>query len=84
MQARQEITQKCRYLADNIADELKVAADKSISAVLATYEEPFKQEIAEHKAEGEQIGNDIIKLRDIHNSYDQLRVELGAKDNCRN
>ncbi|MBO4400539.1 MAG: 50S ribosome-binding GTPase [Selenomonadaceae bacterium] len=79
MQARQEIGQKCRYLADNIADELKTAADASVTEILAKYEEPFKTEIASRKAEGEQISADILKLREIHNEYDLLRVELGAR-----
>ena len=79
MQARQEIGQKCRYLADNIADELKTAADASVTEILAKYEEPFKKEIANRKAEGEQVSGDILKLREIHNEYDLLRVELGAR-----
>lgn len=79
MQARQEIGQKCRYLADNIADELKTAADASITEILTKYEEPFKNEIANRKAEGEQVSGDILKLREIHNEYDLLRVELGAR-----
>ena len=79
MQARQEIGQKCRYMADNLADELKTAADASVTEILAKYEEPFKKEIANRKAEGEQVSGDILKLREIHNEYDLLRVELGAR-----
>ena len=79
MQARQEIGQKCRYLADDIADEFKNAADSSIAEILAKYEEPFKNEIANRKAEGEQVSADILKLREIFNEYDLLRVELGAR-----
>lgn len=79
MQARQEIGQKCRYLADNLADELKTAADASVTEILAKYEEPFKKEIANRKAEGELVSGDILKLREIQNEYDLLRVELGAR-----
>ena len=79
MQARQEIGQKCRYLADNIADELKTAANDSVTEILAKYEEPFKTEIANRKAEGEAVSGDILKLREICNEYDLLRVELGAR-----
>lgn len=78
-QARQEVMQKCRYLAANLADELKNAADKSIKEILSTYEEPFKAELEKRKSEGEQIGNDIVKLREIYNEYDLLCVELGAR-----
>ena len=79
MQARQELNQKCRYLADNLADELKTAADNSVKEILAEYEKPFKAEIEARKAEGEQVTNDILSLRELHDEYDLLRVELGAR-----
>lgn len=79
MQARQEIGQKCRYLAGDLADELKTAANSAVAEILAKYEEPFKNEIANRKAEGEQVSGDVLKLREIHNEYDLLRVELGAR-----
>ena len=78
-QARQELNQKCRYLADNLADELKTVADKSIAEILAQYEAPFKSEIEKRKNENEELGSDILTLREIVNEYDLLRVELGAK-----
>lgn len=79
MQARQELNQKCRYFADNLSDEFKVAADNVVKKILADYEAPFKNEIAKYKAEGEQITNDVLALRDIYDEYDLLRVELGAR-----
>ncbi|MBQ9486865.1 MAG: 50S ribosome-binding GTPase [Selenomonadaceae bacterium] len=78
-QARQEIMQKCRYLTANLADELKQAADNAVTETLSAYEEPFKAELKKRKSEGEQIGNDIVQLREIYNEYDLLRVELGAR-----
>lgn len=79
MQARQELNQKCRYLADNLADELKTAADNSVKEILADYEEPFKTEIEVRKAESAQAANDILNLRELYNEYDLIRVELGAR-----
>lgn len=79
MQARQELNQKCRYLADNLADELKTAADNAVNEILAGYEKPFKEEIEIRKAESAQAANDILKLRELNNEYDLLRVELGAR-----
>lgn len=79
MQARQELNQKCRYLADNLADELKTAADNSVKEILADYEEPFRTEIEVRKAESAQTANDVLKLRELYNEYDLLRVELGAR-----
>ena len=79
MQARQELNQKCRYFADNLADDLKTAADKSVTEILSGYEKPFKAEIAARRTENEQVAADILTLREIHNEYDLLRVELGAR-----
>ena len=79
VQARQELNQKCRYFADNIADDLKSTADKSIAEILTKYEEPFKAELKNLKDDAAGIGNDIIKLRELYNEYDLVCVELGAK-----
>lgn len=79
MQARQELNQKCRYLAENVADELKNAADNGIAETLAKYEEPFKNSLQARQNENEQLGNDIVKLRELFNEYDLLCVELGGK-----
>lgn len=79
MQARQELNQKCRYLAENVAEELKNAADNGIAETLAKYEEPFKNSLQARQNENEQLGNDIVKLREIFNEYDLLCVELGGK-----
>ena len=78
-QARQELNQKCHYLADNIASDLKSAIDDSIMEILAKYEEPFKTELANRKTEDENLSNDIVKIREIFNEYDLLCVELGAR-----
>ena len=79
MQARQELSQKCHYLADKLAEELKTATNAAVAEILAKYEEPFKTEIESRKTEDEQIAYDIATLRAIHNEYDLLRVELGAR-----
>lgn len=79
MQARQELNQKCRYLAEELADDLKSAADSGIAETLAMYEEPFKAEIAARKSETAQVADDVLKLRELLNEYDLLRVELGAR-----
>ena len=78
-QARQELNQKCLYMAENIAEELKTAADDGISETLAKYEEPFKNNLQNAKNENEQRGNDILQLRELFDEYDRLCVELGGK-----
>ena len=75
-QARQELNQKCFYLADKLATELKNSVDNSIKEVLDKYEEPFKMEIANRKAEGQKVADDVNKLREVYNEYDLLRAEL--------
>ena len=79
MQARQELNQKCLYLADNIAEELKSAADTGIAETLAKYEEPFKNSLKERQNENEQLSSDIVQLRELFNEYDLICVELGGK-----
>ena len=78
-QARQEVNQKCYYLAATFADELKKAADTSITETLTEYEKPFKSELENRKNEGEKIADDIVKIREIYNEYDLICVELGAR-----
>ena len=79
MQARQELNQKCRYMADKLADELKAAADGGVAEALAKYEEPFKAEIESRQAQDEQVSADVVALRELCNEYDLIRVELGAR-----
>lgn len=79
MQARQELNQKCRYMADKLADELKFAATDGVAEALAKYEEPFKAEIESRKAQDEQVSADVVALRELCNEYDLIRVELGAR-----
>lgn len=80
MQARQELNQKCRYMADKLADELKATTSRNVEEVLASYEEPFKEEIARRKDSGSHAADDAIELRAIKDEYDQLlRNELRAR-----
>ena len=79
MQARQELNQKCRYMADKLADELKTATDSGVAEALAKYEEPFKSEIESRRAKDEQVTADVVTLRELCNEYDLIRVELGAR-----
>ena len=79
MQARQELKQKCHYLAENIADELKTTSNDSITEILKKYEEPFRAELEKRKNEGNRLSNDIKDLRELFNEYDLLGVELGSR-----
>ena len=47
MQARQELGQKCLYLADKLADEMKESANKAVNEILSLYEKPFRAELEE-------------------------------------
>ena len=78
MQARQELNQKCYYLADNLASEMKELTNKSIIDTLAVYEEPFIAELTKCKENGRQIMDDVAKLRTLYDEYDVLRAELGG------
>lgn len=78
-QARQELNQKCLYLADNLAGELKASANESVTEILSQYEIPFREEIDARRADGQQLMADIESLRALYNEYDLLRVELGDR-----
>lgn len=77
-QARQEINQKCLYWVDNLADELKSAANQAIKETLNTYEEPFRKELENRREQGAECMNDVAALRSLCNEYHQLLVELGG------
>ena len=77
-QARQEINQKCLYWVDNLADELKSAANQAIKETLNTYEEPFRKELENRREQGAERMNDVAALRSLCNDYHQLLVELGG------
>ena len=79
MQARHELNQKCLYLADKLATELKADADKAVNESLSLYETPFRAELVERQKKGAQIIADVDKLRIIKGEYDLLRVELGGR-----
>ena len=78
-QARQDLNQKCLYMADKLADELKTSADAGLTELLDKYVEPFKAELAQRKDEGARTADDAEKLRALKDEYDQLCVELGAR-----
>lgn len=77
-QARQEINQKCLYWVDNLADELKSAANQAIKETLSTYEAPFRKELEKRREQGAERMNDVAALRSLCNDYHQLFVELGG------
>ena len=77
-QARQEINQKCLYWVDNLADELKSAANQAIKETLSTYEAPFRKELEKRREQGAERMNDVAALRSLCNEYHQLLVELGG------
>mgnify|MGYP002625686557 CR=1 FL=1 len=78
MQARQELNQKCRYMADNLADEMKNAVNKSLGNAIEGYEQTFKEELARHESDEHKRANDIGELRGIIEEYDHLAGELGG------
>ncbi len=79
VQARQELNQKCLYLADKLATELKADAHKAVNESLSIYETPFRTELAERRKQGAQIIADVDKLRALKDEYDLLRIELGGR-----
>ena len=77
-QARQELDQKCLYMANNVARSLKENVGKVMREILTEYEEPFKAAIEARKKNGDALMDDAEKVRALKDEYSAIRVELGG------
>lgn len=78
MQKRQELNQKCSYMASNVARSLKESVGKTIKESLAEYEAPFKAEIEARKTKGDVLMADAEQIRNLKNEYSAIRIEIGG------
>ena len=77
-QARQELQQKCHYLAEDLSDQLSLNMEHIISDIFQQYEQPCKDEIKKNNNAFHEHMKDLVSLRDIYQSYEKIRLELGA------
>lgn len=78
LQARQELQQRCQYLAEGIGDKIRLEAEKILSRIIDEAQLPFKEQAQKSRDEAHKRILDLDNLRDLYNEYDVLRMELGA------
>lgn len=78
-QARQELQQKCKYMAEDVADQLILAINKALQDVTTTIEAPIREKIAKSKSDTFANTQALQKLRVIDQQYDELRGQLGDR-----
>ena len=78
LQARQELQQRCQYLAEGIGDKIRLEAEKVLSRIIDEAQLPFKEQAQKSRDEAHKRILDLDNLRDLYNEYDVLRMELGA------
>ena len=78
MQARQELNQKCIYIANNIARSLKENAIEAMKETLEKCEKPFREELENRKNKGAALMDDVERVRALKGEYSSVRIELGG------
>lgn len=75
-QAREELAQKCMYMAEDLADTFKVDVDASLLKISDQIARPFKEQQKNLQVVGQQYQVDIAVLREIADQYHVLRSRL--------
>ena len=77
IQARQDLRQKCEYMAEEVADELALGTKEVINSIMGAVEGKFQQVLQRHKDVMNARSNDIAALRDIDAEYNNIINMLG-------
>lgn len=77
IQARQDLRQKCEYMAEEVADELALGTKEVINNIMGAVEGKFQQVLQRHKDVMNARSNDIAALRDIDAEYNNIINMLG-------
>ena len=72
-QAREELAQKCMYMAADLADNFKIAIDSSLQVVAEEIAKPFKEESKRMKRISGNLQADLNTLREAADSYNALQ-----------
>lgn len=72
-QAREELAQKCMYMAADLADNFKIAIDSSLQVVAEEIAKPFKEESKRMKRISGNLQTDLNALREAADSYNALQ-----------
>lgn len=77
IQARQDLRQKCEYMAEEVADELAIGTREVINNIMGAVEGKFQEVLQRHKEVMNARSNDIAALRDIDAEYNNIINMLG-------
>ena len=77
IQARQDLRQKCEYMAEEVADELAIGTKEVINNIMGAVEGKFQEVLQRHKEVMNARSNDIAALRDIDAQYNNIINMLG-------
>lgn len=77
LQARQELQQRCQYLAEGLGEKIRLEAEKVLSQIIDEAQLPFKEQAQKSKNDAQKRILDLDNLRDLYNEYEVLRMELG-------
>lgn len=78
LQARQDLKQKCEYIAEDIADELPLSMKKIVNDVIGALEKSFREKLEERKVAVDSHSRDLERLRNIREQYHLLGMRLGG------
>ena len=77
IQARQDLRQKCEYMAEGVADELTLRTKEMINHVMDAVEGKFKEALQRHQEVMNKRSKDIAALRKIDAAYNNILNMLG-------
>ncbi|WP_303816597.1 GTPase [Acidaminococcus timonensis] len=75
-QAREELSQRCRYVAESFADEVKIQIESDLLNVFNSIEMPIKEANGKLKTKDRKIQEDIAALHEILSDYHKLEGQL--------
>jgi predicted GTPase len=75
-QAREELSQRCRYVAESFADEVKIQIESKLLDVFKSIEMPIKEANGRLKEKDRESQEDMAAMHEILNEYHKLEGQL--------
>lgn len=78
LQARQDLQQRCQYLAEDLGDTIRMEVDQIINQIMDDVQRPFEEQAKGSKGAAEQRLQTLNALRALASEYEAVYYELGA------
>ncbi|MCI7194114.1 GTPase [Acidaminococcus fermentans] len=75
-QAREELSQRCRYVAESFADEVKIQIESYLLDVFKSIEMPIKEASGRLNVKDRESQEDMAAMHEIMNDYQKLEGQL--------